>query len=154
MQLSAAVFALALLSQGGGLVIKDIKVGTGVGAKTGDALTVNYVGTLTNGTKFDSSKDPGRTPFDVTLGAHQVIPGWEQGLLGMKIGGTRKLVIPPSLAYGDRGAGGVIPPNATIIFMVDLLKINGKGAPPAPAKAKVTHHAKTKPKAKAHKGGH
>jgi FKBP-type peptidyl-prolyl cis-trans isomerase len=152
MQLSAAVFALALLSQGGGLVIKDIKVGTGPGAKNGDALTVNYVGTLTNGTKFDSSKDPGRTPFDVTLGQHRVIPGWEQGLVGMKVGGTRKLVIPPNLAYGSQGAGGAIPPNATIIFMVDLLKINGKGAPPTAAH-KPVHKAKTK--AKTHKkGGH
>jgi peptidylprolyl isomerase len=125
MQLSAAVVALAFLFQGG-LVKQDIKVGSGPAAKAGDAVIVNYVGTLKNGTKFDSSKDPGRTPFEVILGQHHVIEGWEQGLVGMKAGGTRKLTIPPSMAYGDRDMG-VIPPNSTLIFVVDMLKINGKG---------------------------
>lgn len=125
MQLSAAVFGITLLLGGNGLVIKDVKKGHGKPAKVGDVLTVNYTRKFTNGTVFDSSKRPHRTPFDVTLGAHQVIRGWEQGLVGIKVGGQRRLVIPPDLAYGPAGREG-IPPNSTLIFIVDCLKINGK----------------------------
>jgi FKBP-type peptidyl-prolyl cis-trans isomerase len=104
------------------LVITDEAVGKGVAAKAGDKVTVNYTGWLTDGTKFDSSI--GKAPFPFTLGAGQVIPGWDQGVAGMKVGGKRKLTIPPDLAYGSQGAGGVIPPNATLVFEVELLSIN------------------------------
>jgi len=103
--------------------IETLQQGEGEGAKAGDKVTVNYVGTLENGTKFDSSIDRGQ-PFSFTLGQQSVIQGWEQGLLGMKPGEKRKLTIPPELAYGEQGAGGVIPPNATLIFEVDMLSIN------------------------------
>jgi len=102
------------------LVIEDIRLGTGAEAKAGQKVSVHYVGTLTNGTKFDSSHDRGK-PFEFGLGAGQVIKGWDQGVAGMKIGGLRKLTIPPHLGYGARGAGGVIPPNATLVFEVELL---------------------------------
>ncbi|MCF7906917.1 FKBP-type peptidyl-prolyl cis-trans isomerase [Patescibacteria group bacterium] len=88
--------------------------------KDGDVISVHYVGTLTDGTKFDSSLDRGET-FVFTVGADQVIPGWEQGVLGMKLGEKRKLIIPSSLAYGEQGIPGVIPPQATLIFEVDLV---------------------------------
>ncbi len=101
--------------------IEDTQPGTGAAAKDGDQITVNYTGKLQDGTVFDSSV--GKTPFQFTLGAGQVIPGWDQGLLGMKVGGKRTLTIPPSLAYGEQGAGGVIPPNATLIFDVELISI-------------------------------
>ena len=101
--------------------IEDTQSGTGAAAKDGDQITVDYTGKLQDGTVFDSSV--GKTPFQFTLGAGQVIPGWDQGLLGMKVGGKRTLTIPPSLAYGDQGAGGVIPPNATLIFDVELISI-------------------------------
>ena len=104
------------------LKIEDIIVGTGAEAVAGKEISVHYTGTLTNGTKFDSSKDRG-TPFEFTLGAGQVIQGWDQGFAGMKVGGKRKLVIPPSMGYGAQGAGGVIPPNATLIFEVELLGV-------------------------------
>ncbi len=103
--------------------IEILKTGEGAAAKNGDKVTVNYVGTLTNGTKFDSSIDRGQ-PFSFTLGAGQVIKGWDQGVLGMKVGEKRKLTIPSDLAYGSQGAGSVIPPDATLIFEIDLLKIN------------------------------
>jgi FKBP-type peptidyl-prolyl cis-trans isomerase len=103
--------------------VEILKQGTGEGAKTGDKVIVNYVGTLQDGTKFDSSIDRGQ-PFPVTIGNGEVIKGWEIGLAGMKVGEKRKLTIPPELAYGSSGAGGVIPPNATIIFDIDLLSIN------------------------------
>ena len=109
---------------GGTLVIEDLVVGTGATAVVGDTLTVNYVGTLTNGTKFDSSYDRGQT-FAFRVGAGQVIAGWDQGIPGMRVGGKRRLTIPPSLAYGNQ-ARGSIPPNSTLVFEVDLVSIVGK----------------------------
>ncbi len=105
-----------------GVEIEVLKEGAGVVAKNGDMVAVHYVGTLENGTKFDSSVDRG-TPFEFSLGAKQVIPGWEIGVEGMKIGEVRKLTIPSGLAYGATGAGKIIPPNATLIFEVQLLGI-------------------------------
>jgi FKBP-type peptidyl-prolyl cis-trans isomerase len=104
------------------LKIEDTRVGTGAVAEAGKNVTVHYTGWLTNGTKFDSSKDSGQ-PFTFQLGTGQVIKGWDQGVAGMKVGGMRKLTIPPSLGYGASGAGGAIPPNATLIFEVELLKV-------------------------------
>jgi len=106
-----------------GLVIDDLVEGGGAAATAGQHVTVHYTGWLTDGTKFDSSKDRG-DPFDFPLGARHVIAGWDEGVQGMKVGGTRKLTIPPQLGYGARGAGGVIPPNATLVFEVELLEIN------------------------------
>ena len=105
-----------------GLKITDISIGTGAEAKSGDKVWVNYRGTLTNGKEFDSSYSRNE-PFNFPLGAGRVIRGWDEGVAGMKVGGRRKLVIPPDLAYGERGAGGVIPPNATLIFEVELVKV-------------------------------
>jgi FKBP-type peptidyl-prolyl cis-trans isomerase len=105
------------------LKIEDVKVGTGAEAKKGDLVTVNYTGYLTDGTKFDSSLDSGQ-PFKFTIGNGEVIAGWDQGFAGMKVGGKRKLTIPPELGYGAQGAGGVIPPNATLVFDVELLAVN------------------------------
>ena len=102
--------------------VEILKEGTGEVSKVGDTLSVDYTGTLEDGTKFDSSI--GRAPFSFTLGQNRVIQGWEQGMLGMKVGEKRKLTIPSSLGYGANGAGGIIPPNATLIFEVDLLEIN------------------------------
>lgn len=107
--------------------LKIDKVAEGAGdrlTKKGDTVTVNYTGTLTDGTKFDSSLDPGRTPFSFTIGQGMVIKGWDEGLLGMKVGEKRKLTIPSSMGYGASGAGGgKIPPNATLLFDVELLSI-------------------------------
>jgi len=105
-----------------GVEIEILKEGAGAVAKNGDIVSVHYTGTLENGTKFDSSVDRG-VPFEFTLGAGQVIPGWDIGVEGMKVGEKRKLTIPSLLAYGERGAGGVIPPNAALIFEVELLGI-------------------------------
>jgi hypothetical protein len=106
-----------------GLRITDLVVGEGAEARSGQTVVVNYRGTLTNGKEFDSSY--GRGPFSFPLGGGRVIAGWDEGVAGMKVGGKRRLVIPPDLAYGSRGAGGVIPPDATLIFEVELLRIGG-----------------------------
>jgi len=103
-----------------GLKYVDIVEGTGATPKKGQTVSVHYTGTLENGTKFDSSRDRGQ-PFQFPLGAGRVIKGWDEGIATMKIGGQRKLIIPPDLGYGSRGAGGVIPPNATLLFDVELL---------------------------------
>jgi FKBP-type peptidyl-prolyl cis-trans isomerase FkpA len=105
------------------LQIEDLKVGTGSEAVAGKQVTVHYVGTLTDGSKFDSSRDRGKG-FDFRLGAGQVIRGWDQGVAGMKVGGLRKLTIPPDMAYGDRGFPPVIPARATLVFEVELLAVN------------------------------
>jgi FKBP-type peptidyl-prolyl cis-trans isomerase len=105
-----------------GLGIQDVKVGQGAEAKPGTTAVVHYTGWLTDGKKFDSSRDRG-TPFDFTLGAGQVIAGWDMGVAGMKVGGQRKLVIPADLGYGAAGAPPVIPPGATLVFDVELLEV-------------------------------
>ncbi len=104
------------------LVKEDILIGKGKEAVSGKKVTVNYVGTLEDGKKFDSSYDR-KQPFEFTLGEGKVIPGWDMGLLGMKEGGKRKLTIPADLAYGETGSPPVIPPNATLIFEIELLKV-------------------------------
>ena len=105
-----------------GMKVDVLQEGAGDTAKSGDKVTVNYVGTLTDGTKFDSSIDRNQ-PFQFTLGQNSVIQGWELGVSGMKAGEKRRLTIPPELGYGAQGAGGVIPPNATLIFDVELISI-------------------------------
>ena len=105
-----------------GLRIIDLEQGNGAEATAGQTVVVHYRGTLEDGTQFDASYDRG-TPFSFPLGRGRVIKGWDEGVQGMKVGGKRKLVIPPDLGYGSRGAGGVIPPNATLIFEVELLDI-------------------------------
>jgi len=105
-----------------GLQFEDTVTGSGETARAGHHVTVHYTGWLTDGSKFDSSKDR-NDPFEFWLGKGQVIRGWDEGVQGMKVGGTRKLTIPPQLGYGARGAGGVIPPDATLVFEVELLGI-------------------------------
>jgi FKBP-type peptidyl-prolyl cis-trans isomerase FkpA len=116
--------AMAYTTTASGLQIEDVTVGAGDEAAAGGRVSVHYTGWLYDngqaGRKFDSSKDRGQ-PFDFPLGAGQVIGGWDEGVQGMKVGGTRRLIIPPQLGYGSRGAGGVIPPNATLLFEVELL---------------------------------
>ena len=108
----------------GALVTQDLVLGTGATAVAGDLITVHYVGTLTNGAKFDSSYDRNQ-PFSFRLGTGAVIAGWDQGVPGMRVGGKRRLTIPPSLAYGNQAVQS-IPPNSTLIFEIDLLSIAGK----------------------------
>ena len=105
-----------------GLIIEELVLGEGTVAAAGQSVTVHYTGWLTSGTKFDSSKDRD-DPFVFPLGAGRVIRGWDEGVQGMQVGGTRKLTIPPELGYGARGAAGVIPPDATLVFEVELLGI-------------------------------
>jgi FKBP-type peptidyl-prolyl cis-trans isomerase len=105
-----------------GLQYQELAVGSGPAAKAGDTVAVHYTGWLTDGTKFDSSVDRG-TPFEFTLGRGSVIKGWDEGVAGMQPGGVRKLIIPAELAYGERGAGGVIPPGAILVFDVELVEI-------------------------------
>ncbi|MBX3189002.1 MAG: FKBP-type peptidyl-prolyl cis-trans isomerase [Labilithrix sp.] len=107
------------------LEIKDLVVGKGAEAKKGDTVSVHYVGTLTDGKEFDASKKHGK-PFDFELGAGRVIKGWDEGVAGMKVGGKRKLTVPPTLGYGARGFPPVIPPSSTLVFEVELLEVKKK----------------------------
>jgi FKBP-type peptidyl-prolyl cis-trans isomerase len=111
-----------MITTNSGLKYEDLAEGSGPAAKAGDTVEVHYTGRLTDGTKFDSSVDRG-TPFSFKLGAGRVIKGWDEGVAGMKAGGKRKLTIPADLAYGKRGAGGVIPPDAELVFEVELLRL-------------------------------
>jgi FKBP-type peptidyl-prolyl cis-trans isomerase FkpA len=124
---SSQTMSAAKVTTPSGLQYVDLTVGNGDVAKTGDQVSVHYTGWLqkpdgSKGQKFDSSKDRGQ-PFKFPLGQGQVIKGWDEGVQGMKVGGARELIIPPALGYGERGAGGVIPPNATLIFEVELLGV-------------------------------
>jgi peptidylprolyl isomerase len=121
--MTAAANDADLVTTESGLKYKELKVGAGATPTQGQTVTVHYVGTLEDGSKFDSSRDR-NSPFSFKLGVGQVIKGWDEGLSTMKVGGRRQLVIPPELGYGARGAGGVIPPNAVLIFDVELLKIS------------------------------
>ncbi|VVD89801.1 FKBP-type peptidyl-prolyl cis-trans isomerase [Pandoraea anhela] len=113
---------MSTITTDSGLQYEDLHVGDGSVAVAGKSVSVHYTGWLTDGTKFDSSKDRNQ-PFDFVLGGGMVIRGWDEGVQGMKVGGKRKLIIPAELGYGARGAGGVIPPNATLVFEVDLLEV-------------------------------
>ncbi|MBB5018649.1 FKBP-type peptidyl-prolyl cis-trans isomerase [Chitinivorax tropicus] len=113
---------MSLTEHPSGLITEDLLVGEGATANPGQLVTVHYTGWLTDGSKFDSSLDR-NDPFRFQLGGGQVIKGWDEGVAGMKIGGKRKLTIPPELGYGQYGAGGVIPPNATLVFEVELLAV-------------------------------
>ena len=110
--------------------IIDHQIGTGTEAVSGKTVAVHYTGTLEDGSKFDSSRDSGQ-PFQFTIGQGQVIPGWDEGIPGMKAGGRRKLIIPPALGYGSQGSSPVIPPNATLVFVVELVSV-APGASPSP----------------------
>ena len=111
---------MSTITTASGLQYEEIKIGSGAIAKAGNLVSVHYTGWLTDGTKFDSSKDRNEH-FEFNLGAGQVIKGWDEGVQGMQVGGVRKLTIPATLGYGARGAGGVIPPNATLVFEVEFL---------------------------------
>ena len=114
---------MSITTTASGLQIEEVRLGDGDSAATGQFVSVHYTGWLTDGSKFDSSKDRDE-PFEFSLGQRMVIAGWDEGVQGMRVGGVRKLTIPPQLGYGARGAGGVIPPNATLVFEVELLDIN------------------------------
>jgi FKBP-type peptidyl-prolyl cis-trans isomerase FkpA len=114
---------MSVVTTPSGLVIEELAVGEGAEAAKGNRVSVHYTGWLTDGSKFDSSVDR-NDPFDFPLGRGHVIPGWDEGVAGMKVGGKRKLTIPPHLGYGASGAGGVIPPNATLVFEVELLAVD------------------------------
>lgn len=116
------VDSAALTKTASGLQYQDVSVGNGAEARDGQVAVVHYTGWLTDGTKFDSSRDRGQ-PFSFPIGAGQVIPGWDEGVAGMKVGGRRKLLIPANLGYGDTGAPPVIPPGATLVFDVELLDL-------------------------------
>lgn len=120
--IKTSVLGAKAMTTPSGLKYEDIVVGTGESPRSGQNVTVHYTGWLEDGTKFDSSVDRGE-PFVFPIGANRVIKGWDEGVMTMKIGGKRKLVIPPDLGYGARGAGGVIPPNATLVFEVELLGV-------------------------------
>jgi FKBP-type peptidyl-prolyl cis-trans isomerase FkpA len=115
-------FYMSIVTTDSGLKYEDLTVGEGTEAVAGKSVSVHYTGWLTDGQKFDSSKDR-NDPFSFVLGGGMVIKGWDEGVQGMKVGGVRKLTIPPQLGYGVRGAGGVIPPNATLVFEVELLDV-------------------------------
>jgi FKBP-type peptidyl-prolyl cis-trans isomerase len=113
---------MTTITTASGLQYEEVRAGTGATARSGQDVVVHYTGWLTDGRKFDSSRDRGQ-PFSFGLGAGQVIAGWDEGVAGMQVGGLRKLMIPPQLGYGEFGAGGVIPPNATLVFEVELLEV-------------------------------
>ena len=113
---------MTTITTASGLTIEDTVVGEGAAAASGRDVTVHYAGWLADGTQFDSSREK-QDPFEFTLGKSEVMAGWEEGLNGMRVGGTRKLVVPPQLAYGEEGAGDTIPPNATLTFEVELLAV-------------------------------
>ena len=114
---------MSIITTASGLTIEDTVIGEGAAAASGRDIIVHYAGWLADGTQFDSSKEK-QDPFEFTLGKKEVMPGWEEGLSGMKVGGTRKLTIPPQLAYGKEGAGDTIPPNETLTFEVELLAVS------------------------------
>ena len=120
---ASAAQGAKMVTTASGLSYVDQVVGTGASPKPGQSCTVHYTGTLENGKKFDSSRDRGE-PFTFVIGQGQVIKGWDEGVASMKVGGRRSLTSPPALGYGARGAGGVIPPNATLLFDVELLKVS------------------------------
>lgn len=114
---------MSIVTTPSGLKIEEVRAGSGAKARSGQDVVVHYTGWLTDGRKFDSSRDRGQ-PFTFGLGAGQVIAGWDEGVEGMQVGGLRRLTIPPQLGYGEFGAGGVIPPNATLVFEVELLELS------------------------------
>ena len=114
---------MSTITTASGLTIEDTVIGKGAAATAGRDVTVHYAGWLADGTQFDSSREK-QDPFQFTLGKKEVMAGWEEGLRGMKVGGTRKLTVPPQLAYGEDGAGDTIPPNATLTFEVELLAVH------------------------------